>query len=280
MELVVKEVVLPETFEFNYEELKTQLTERVSEYETAVYTEELIKQAKADRSSLNKLKKALNDERIRREREYLAPFQDFKSKIAELCGIIDKASNCVDAQVKAYEQKIKDEKQAQIVELFGNVNVYEWLKLEQIFDSKWLNNSVSLKKVEDEIADIMKQIRNDLQAIDIGITDYNFEAAEVYKRTLNICDAMGMAERMRAAAQARKEREEQQRLKNAEIKDEKNFVEEVDKTSTKMPENGNIVDETDTEAREWVKFSALLSVREAKMLATFCRANNIEIKSI
>ena len=71
MELKVNEVAVPEQITFNYEELKQELTEKVSMYETLVYTDDQIKQAKADKANLNKLKKALNDERIRREREYI-----------------------------------------------------------------------------------------------------------------------------------------------------------------------------------------------------------------
>ena len=41
-----------------YEELKQELTEKVSMYETMVYTDDQIKEAKADKANLNKLKKA------------------------------------------------------------------------------------------------------------------------------------------------------------------------------------------------------------------------------
>lgn len=71
MELKMHEYQLPEKILFNYEELKRELTEKVSHYETLVYTDDQIKEAKADKAALNKLKKALNDERIRREREYI-----------------------------------------------------------------------------------------------------------------------------------------------------------------------------------------------------------------
>lgn len=89
MELKVNEVSIPEQITFNYDELKRDLIDKVSTYETLVYTDDQIKQAKADKANLNKLKKALNDERIRREKEYMKPFNDFKSKINEIICIID-----------------------------------------------------------------------------------------------------------------------------------------------------------------------------------------------
>ena len=84
MELKVNAVAIPEEFTFNYDELKTELLQKASVYETMVYTEDQIREAKADRANLNRLKKALNDERIRREKEYMEPFNKFKMQIAEI----------------------------------------------------------------------------------------------------------------------------------------------------------------------------------------------------
>lgn len=105
MELRVNEVAIPEKIDFNYEELKAELISKVSFYETLVYTDDQIKDAKADKANLNKLKKALNDERIRKEKEYMQPFNVFKAQINEIIGIIDKPIAVIDEQVKAYDEK-------------------------------------------------------------------------------------------------------------------------------------------------------------------------------
>jgi len=103
MELQIKEFQLPQAVEFNYEQLRNELTERVEEYKTVVYTADTIRQAKADRSKLNALKKSLNDERIRLEREFMAPFQTCNNQIADLRHIVDERSSAVYAQVKEWE---------------------------------------------------------------------------------------------------------------------------------------------------------------------------------
>lgn len=90
MQLKVNEVAIPAEITFNYEELKTELTEKVSMYETLVYTDEQIKETKEDKANLNKLKKALNDERISMEKSYMQPFNVFKAQVNEIIGIIDK----------------------------------------------------------------------------------------------------------------------------------------------------------------------------------------------
>ena len=84
MELKISPYKKPEQICFNYEELKKMIIEKASLYESVVYTDEQIKSAKKDRANLNKFKKALNDERIKLENEYMTPFNEFKSQIKEL----------------------------------------------------------------------------------------------------------------------------------------------------------------------------------------------------
>ena len=148
MELRVNEVAIPEKIDFNYEELKAELTSKVSFYETLVYTDDQIKDAKADKANLNKLKRALNDERIRREKEYMQPFNVFKAQINEIIGIIDKPIAVIDEQVKAFDEKRKAEKQKAIEELFATIGFQNFVTLEKIWDPKWLNASVSMKSIE------------------------------------------------------------------------------------------------------------------------------------
>lgn len=84
MELRVNEVQIPENITFNYEELKQELTKKVSMYETMVYTDDQIKEAKADKAQLNKLKKALNDERIRREKSTCSRSMNSRHRLMRL----------------------------------------------------------------------------------------------------------------------------------------------------------------------------------------------------
>lgn len=211
MQLIVQDYRMPEPIEFNYEEIKTELTTKLADYKTLVYTEDQIKEAKADRSTLNKLKKALNDERIRREKEYLEPFADFKAKISELCSMIDETSKCIDAQVKEAEEKAKAEKQVKINELFeSRFSDMGWMfendNYDMIANSKWLNSSTSLKSIDEELKNIHKDISNKLLALD-RLSDYAFEATERFKRTLNLEDAISYAGELKKDAEAKAEAE-------------------------------------------------------------------------
>lgn len=211
MQLIVQDYNMPEAIEFNYEEIKAELTTKLQDYKTLVYTESQIKEAKADRSTLNKLKKALNDERIRREKEYLQPFTDFKNKISELCSMIDEASKCIDVQVKEAEEKIKAEKQQKINELYkARFKDMQWMFANDNYDAianqKWLNSSNTLKSIDEELEIIHKDIANKLLVLG-RLSNYSFEAMERFKRTLNLEDAIAYADELKQDAEAKAEAE-------------------------------------------------------------------------
>lgn len=266
MELRVNEVQIPENITFNYEELKQELTKRVSMYETMVYTDDQIKKAKADKAQLNKLKKALNDERIRREKEYMQPFNEFKTQINEIIGIIDKPVAVIDAQVKAYEDKQKQDKRAAIEEVFGTIGFQTFVTLDMIFNDKWLNASTSLKSIEEEMKQLMYRFSTDLLTLN-NLPEFGFEAVEVYKTTLDINKAISEAQRMSQIAKAKAEKEA---------------------AEPKTPENGCNTAETNEntdvktidENKQWVSFRCQLTVEDAQALGQFFKARNIAFEQI
>ena len=289
MELRVNEVQLPEQILFNYEELKQELTEKVSHYETLVYTD--IKEAKGDKAAFNKLKKAMNDERIRLEKEYMIPFNDFKSKINELISIIDKASTNIDKQVKEHEEKQKQEKFAQIQEYWNSIEKegLEWLDFKAIYVEKWLNASVSMKSIQEDINTKLVQIANDLATLS-NLPEFGFEATEVYKSTLDVNKAITEAKRMSDMQKAKaqheaemKARAEEQARHAAEAEAKKQFeepkMEELPmdfNRENEVVENPTVIEPT----KQWVSFSALLSVADAQALAGFFATRGIEYKQI
>lgn len=211
MELKVNNFSVPSTITFNFEELKQELEEKAGFYTNLVYTDEQIKEAKADKASMNKLKKALNDERIRMEKEYMKPFTEFKAQVNEIIAIIDKPVNAIDTQIKAYEDKCRQDKQVAIEQYFAEIEKPEWLTLRAIADPKWLNASVTLKSVKAAIDEKVQQIIKDMEMLS-KIPEFGFEATEVYKTTLNVNKAFDEANRMAEIARRKREREEAERL--------------------------------------------------------------------
>lgn len=288
MELKVNEVIIPEKVTFNYEELKRELTEKVSMYETLVYTEENIKDAKSDRANLNKLKKALNDERIRREKEYMQPFNEFKAQINEIIGIIDKPVAVIDKQVKEYEEKQKQDKKEKIIKFYGEkfaeiLPDVEMIHPDKIFDSKWLNASASMKSVQEEIISRFEQIKTDLVTLS-NLPEFGYEATEVYKSTLDINKAIAEGHRLSEMQKRKAEHEaEQERLKaEAEAKkQEEQLPGQIGFTDTKsFDECINPPVEEVAAAKQWVRFQALMTVEQARELKKFFDDRNIEFKAV
>ena len=296
MELKVKEVSIPKNITFNYEELKQELTDKVSMYESLVYTDENIKEAKADRANLNKLKKALNDERIRREKEYMQPFNDFKSKINEIISIIDKPVQLIDKQIKTYDEKLKADKENEIMEYWKSEvdadHIPNGMTIDAIFDTKWLNASVSMKVVKEAINTAVDKFKTDMETLS-NLPEFGFEAQQVYINTLDINKALAEGQRMAkiAKAKAEKERlekekaEEEKRVKaEAEAKKQEEFIppvvdEEFD--SKAFSTNNNTEDSVEEAAtKEWVSFKCLLSIEDAQALGEFLKNRNIKFEQI
>ena len=269
MELKVKEYELPAPIEFNFDELKAEIADKVKMYETLVYTDDEIKSAKADRANLNKLKKALNDERIRREREYMEPFNEFKAKVNEIISIIDKPIALIDNQVKEYEEKCRADKHAEIEATFdGIASRPSWLTFEDIFDKSWLNASVSMSSIANEMSDKLNKIDADVETIQ-SLPEFNFEALEVYKSTLDINRAISEGRRL---ADIQKRKEEQARL------DAERRAKEAEEAKAAAPTSCQPAEPVDVwtgESKTWIGFKALMTVDQALELRKFFEARQI-----
>lgn len=278
MELQVKPIQIPERIQFNYEELKQQLVETLQTYETVVYTPDQMKQAKTDKATLNKLKKALNDERIRREREYMKPFNEFKDQIADLIAAIDKPVALIDRQVKEYEEQKKLEKRKQIEEYFESECDFPlWVKFDQIFVPSWLNSTVSMKTVESDLKAMQGTVLRDLALLS-EMPAFAFEAIEVYKQTLNLQTAVNEGKRLADIARRKAEAER--------LKAEAEQAAEAEKsTQQQWPDDYIEEDQPEPVAWEkpqgqWISFQAFLTVAQAVELKKFFQRNGIEFKAI
>lgn len=284
MEFKVNEYQLPDKLTFNYEELKQELTEKVNEYKTLIYSDEQIKEAKADRASLNKLKTALNDERIRREKEYMQPFNEFKSKVAEIIKIIDEPIALIDAQVKEFEDKKKADKLESVKKLWEETEKPEGLTFDKVFDEKMLNASYNMAHVKQKFADEIKRFERDLEAL-ANLPEFGFEATEVYKTTLDINKAISEAQNMARIAKAKAEQEKAKA--EAEAKKAEYEATQAAKLAEQMAvEEQATVPKTEQvephpqQNKNWVRLAAFMTRDEAYELKKFFDDREIEFKAI
>lgn len=274
MELKITEHQLPGKIAFNYEDLKRELTEKVKEYGSLVYTESQIREAKADRANLNRLKKALNDERIRQEREFMKPFDEFKGQVRELCGIVDSASAAIDTQVKTFEECQKQKKAEGIKAYWDSKDAPEWMRME---NPKWLNASYSMKSIAADIDGLLLNTQKDLDTLDrMGVC---FEAVQKYQATLDLNAAIAEDARIKAQAEAKAKWEAERAQMQIPINTTPEAVASSVAGAQESSASYTPVEEAPA-ARSWVGFQAYLTVQEAKALGAYLRERGIKYRSI
>lgn len=285
MELIVKEINIPEKIEFNYTELKQEIDEKLDIYRNLVYQEKDLKVAKSDKAALNRLKKALNDERIRREKEYMKPFVEFKNQINEIIDIIDEPVRLIDSQIKEYESEKKEKKKQTILKYFNDINKFDWLDITKIYNMKWLNTSFSMKKVQEEITLTIERIENDIETI--KSLQYKFEVEEYYKKSLDLNYAIAEVNKIKEMQHKKylqeelkkRERQMQQDLEQNKINYNNNQIEINNFIENPVQKRSESSDNNDNN-KQWLSFTALLDVEHALKLKQFFIDNNIAFKPL
>lgn len=287
MELVVKPYDLPAEIIFNFDELKKDIEGKLQVYTNLVYTEDQISIAKKDKAALNKLKKALNDERLKREREYMIPFNEFKDKVNEIIKLIDKPVALIDKQITAAEDKRKADKRVEIGSYFVTLERPEWLKLERIFNDKWLNTTYKMQDITAELDMAVTMINNNVATLN-ALPEFGFEALEEYKRTLDFNKALLEGQRL-ADIQKRKEAQKiaeenaqkaQEEALNAKANELAKSEEKAEiKPISELP-FADSEDPKPVEDSRLRTFSGFLTESEVDALFVWCANNGIELMEV
>ena len=294
MELRMTEVNFPQKLEFNYEEIKQEVTEKVALYKNLVYTDDQIKEAKADRAKLNNFVKVLEDKRKEIKKQCLQPYEDFERQVNEPIALIDK-------QIKEADRIKKEEKLEKIKELWESYDHPDDLPFERVFNDRMLNVSFSMKHVEQCIKDAIMRFNLDIETL-AKLPEFGFEATQVYLRSFDLNQALAEGRRMseiarakaereaRAAEEAKKREEEQSRQK-AEAEERRRQAEADDQAdiNKKITEAGEMPESAERNSfeipadalpKQWVSFSALLSMDDAIALKGFFTSRSIEFKAV
>lgn len=259
--------------EFNYEETKAFLQEKMAEYEGAVFTDETMDIAKRERASLRKLKTQMDDERKKVKNAWMAPYTQFETQVKELLDLVDKPVEAIDKQVKEYEEKKKQEKLETCKKIYSEEigDMTEILPFERIFDSKWLNATTTLKSIREDVQNIVSNTRTQIDTIKMMNSDAVEKALEIYRDTLDMTKAVAHINQYEATKREveererkRREAEEQRKLEaerericeeeRARIRQEeelkqaakKEAVEELKEVSPEVKESNVILPESNT----------------------------------
>lgn len=238
--------------DWNFDELKKEITTASQEYAASVYTDETIMDAKKDRAKLRKFIDAMNSERTRIRKKLLEPDEVFGAQIKELSGIIEKAIINIDDQVKDYERRQREEKTAKVRDFYEeNINdLIDILPFEKVFRPEYANSSTTMKSIKEEILALIQKVDEGLAIINEVDSPYAGEMKEIFLQTYDIGKAMAERNRLEAAAQKRKEYEAEQARKKAEreasLKAETARVIGAGKNRAVMQQNKPVMQESKT----------------------------------
>lgn len=247
--------------QWNKEELEAAVRAKIAGYENVVYTEENIKAAKNDRAELNKLIKAIEERRKQVKNIINEPYAVFEAELKEITALINEPVALIDQQVKAFEEKQKEEKKAAIKATYDeNIgDLAEVLPFEKIFDSRYLNQTYKLATAQKEIVDKIDTVKTDLETIDSLDSKYKLNAKDVYIKTLDLSKALAENKRLadleekleadkrrKAEEEAKREAEEAER-KAAEAKKAQEATAEVEQTEPQS-EIGKVIESSERSA--------------------------------
>lgn len=243
----------PQEITFNYEELKTELAEKLEKYQGLLVTEDGIAEAKKDRAMLRKVRDALNGEKIAVKKQWMGPYADFEEKVKELIEMCDAPAREIDEQIKAFENCKKQEKKEALASFFGeNIGeAAEYVSFDHIFDPKWLNTTVAMETAQEQIQEICSRYKEDTAVLTGMCNDVEPSVAAAMKRAYRATRSLSNAicvkqeiERETELARKRKEAEEARKAKEEEKKPEPSFampsvtqqVEQLEKVSEDVVE--------------------------------------------
>lgn len=198
---------------FNFEEIKAQLTAEMEVHRTLVFTEEQKPAAKKDIANLRKLKKAIDDKKKEVKKTFMVPYEEFEKQVKELTSLIDEPIALIDKQVAEFEENQRKEKIQKINELYSEVFADKEVEvpLHTIYKKEWENITTSMKSIKQDMEDALFRIKTDLETIEGFGSDAVDRAKEMYMQ--NGYNLAPCIQRIQQYEQQKKEFEEKERIR-------------------------------------------------------------------
>lgn len=208
-----------QSIEFNFDELKTELTQRLEKYQNLIFTEDTVKEAKETKAGLNKFKEAIETRRKEIKKLCLKPYDEFENKVKELTKLIDEPINTINSQIKTFEEKRITQKIEEIKENYNDIfkGYTDIIPFEKIFIEQWKNTTFKLTKIRIELQTMFGQITGELKTInDMNLPEnIALQVKDVYLRSFNFAQAIQEKTRLEELQKQLKKQEEIQKADNA-----------------------------------------------------------------
>ena len=266
----------------NYEPLKQWALEQVSAYKGLVVQEDDLQTAKADCAKLRKVAKNASDLRISVEKEHKQKIAKTLEQLKEITSIFNDAAADIDAQVKAFDEKRKQEKQEAIGNIYeSNIgDMRELLPMTKLYNEKWMNKGYTLSDIEKEIKDKVKSVKENIGTIQMLGTKYESQMISAYLERFEMGDALKKKtelERIDEEMERRRKAAEEEAIRKQE---EAKAAAESEETVNTAEQSEPIVEESKQEQQYRLAFEVYGNKEELTALCNFIRDNGYRYKRL
>lgn len=239
----------PEHGVANYEPLKAWALEHTSIYKGLIVSEEGITAAKADVATLRKMAKAVSDMRIKIKKEHEAKIAATIDQMTELSKIFTDAAAEIDNQIKAFDERRKDEKRAVCEKIYTAEigDLAELIPFEKLFKPSWLNKTTSEKMIRSDIQAAVINAKDFMLQIKAFDTPHETEILAAYFDRLSIMDALNCKTRLEQIDKSMEARTASADAQRAEVSTEPKPVEDLTTIEVDAKNYGVSVSETPTD---------------------------------
>lgn len=258
----------------NYEELKKQIIDKMTEYKGMKVSEEKLKEAKTYRANLNNFKKAISAQRIAKTREVeeQVGLSNYIKNCTELEKYVDDASNFLDKQIKDLEKIENDKKLKEITDFFmENVGEFkELIDFDKIYDKKWLNKTCKMEDIQIEIRHIFAKTKTDFDVIKTQFKDESIQKQVQQYYLSNIANDSVLTLAILEGNKVIEQNKKLEELKQRETENTKKITENeknITTTVQNVPQNENL---------KPLNFRVLVTQEQMKKLRDFLITNNIK----
>lgn len=208
----------------NFDEMKEALVEFAKPYKSVIVSEDAIGVAKADRARIRAVERHIDDYRKMVKNVYTEPVKAFEAKCKELTAICEEAALNIDTQIKAYDEKRKEEKLFLLRDYFDNAQKGmkhpEYITWETVENPRWANVTYLLETAHNDIYLACLQTDKDVDDIIALSSEFQVALLDNYKNTHDVFGTFQMQERLAAQKlreeQRQRELEEQYKAQRAE----------------------------------------------------------------
>ena len=257
--------------ESNMKEVKRYVENLNNYYKNITFTEETMKDAKDEKSKVNKFKSQVADYRKNIIAEYNKPIKAFEDTAKETEKLLAETYNTINQQVANYENKQKEIKEQEIKEYFEECKIANNIDFITYGQAKIdVTLSASMKNLKEQAKSFIDKVADDLKLIETQ--EHKTEILVEYKQTLNVSQAItSVTNRFKAIEEEKKKIEQEKELQKFVV----DTAKESDKYSEQIILNAPSIEEK-TEETLTLKFTVRGTRTKLKELKQFLESGGYD----